>query len=812
MTAKALKKILPLFVFISIASLIALLWHDSRRHHEEMLASHVRSSLERSAIRLNEDIRTRFLTLTMLALHLRDHLRAGDFNGSLFRMTVQPAFATLAGFQAINWIEPDGTISVVYPREGNSTAAGKNLTTHPEKAVREAFRSARESRAFTITPLVQLYQGGVAVATYAPVTDAAGEIKGYMNGVLKILPMIESAVQKESDCDFSILQNGVVLFTSQHVSGKSDEGSSREAEAAFQEAGAETTVNESGLSFTLRMWPTRGIFDLYRGMHYLWLSLAGMVMALALSYAVFRLQRRYDLLREKDRELQESESKFRSLVEHSLAGIYLVQDGMFKYVNPKFCAVTGYGASEIIDRLGPRDLVYPADWPLVEENLRKRLDNEIQAVNYTFRGVRKNGELVDAEAYGARTLYNGRAAIIGMLVDITEKKRLEEQLRQSQKLESVGLLAGGIAHDFNNILTAISGYASLLTMSLRDETMKGQARLILRSSERAASLTQSLLAFSRKQVIQPMPIHLGTALKDFEQVLRRVLPENIEIKIISRDRQQVMADPGQMEQVIMNLATNARDAMPDGGKLTIETADARFDERYSEQQPWMNVDTPLVCLSVADTGLGMDRDVQEHAFDPFFTTKEVGKGTGLGLSTVYGIVSQHNGFILIDSEKGKGTTFSIYLPATDAAPRCIRETAGAGDRVPGGSETILLAEDDENVRHIAEEALIGQGYSVVIARDGEEALRALQKMSGRIDLLVLDAIMPKKGGKEVYESARSRGYDGAVLFISGYTGESLHNNYFADNGLRLLPKPFTPSLLLRTVREALDKTPHKKER
>ena len=812
MTAKALKKILPFFVFISIASLIALLWHDSRRHHEEMLAAHVRSSLERSAIRLNEDIRTRFLTLTMLALHLRDHLRAGDFDGRLFRMTVQPAFATLAGFQAINWIEPDGTISVVYPREGNSAAVGKNLTVHPEKAVREAFRRAREAGTFTITPLVQLYQGGVAVATYAPVTDAAGEIKGYMNGVLKILPMIESAIQKESDCDFSILQNGAVLFTSQHVSGKSDEGSSQEAAAAFREAGAETTVNVSGLSFTLRMWPTQRIFDLYRGMHYFWLSLAGMLMALALSYAVFRLQRRYDLLKEKDRELQESESKFRSLVEHSLAGIYLVQDGMFKYVNPKFCAVTGYGASEIIDRLGPRDLVYPADWPLVEENLRKRLDNEIQAVNYTFRGVRKNGEIVDAEAYGARTLYKGRSAIIGMLVDITEKKRLEEQLRQSQKLESVGLLAGGIAHDFNNILTAISGYASLLTMSLSDETLKGQARLILRSSERAASLTQSLLAFSRKQVIQPMPVHLGTALKDFEQVLRRVLPENIEIEIISRDRQQVMADPGQMEQVIMNLATNARDAMPDGGTLTIETADARFDERFSEQQPWMSVDTPLVCLSVADTGLGMDRDVQEHAFDPFFTTKEVGKGTGLGLSTVYGIVSQHNGFILIDSQKGKGTTFSIYLPGTDAAPGCIRETTGADDRVPGGSETILLAEDDENVGHIAEEALIGQGYSVVIAHDGEEALRVLQKMSGRIGLLVLDAIMPKKGGKEVYESARSRGYNGAVLFISGYTGESLHNNYFADNGLRLLPKPFTPSLLLRTVREVLDKTPRKKKR
>lgn len=539
-------------------------------------------------------------------------------------------------------------------------------------------------------------------------------------------------------------------------------------------------------------------------------SLAGMLMALALSYAVFRLRRRYDLLKEKDRELQESESKFRSLVEHSLAGIYLVQDGMFKYVNPKFCAVTGYGASEIIDRLGPRDLVYSADWPLVEENLRKRLDNEVPAVNYTFRGVKKNGELVDVEAHGARTLYNGRTAVIGMLVDITEKKRLEEQLRQSQKLESVGLLAGGIAHDFNNILTAISGYASLLAMSLSDETLKGQAKLILRSSERAASLTQSLLAFSRKQVIQPMPIHLGTALKDFEQVLRRVLPENIEIKIISRDRQQVMADPGQMEQVIMNLATNARDAMPDGGTLTIETADARFDERFSEQQLWMSVDTPLVCLSVADTGLGMDRDVREHAFDPFFTTKEVGKGTGLGLSTVYGIVSQHNGFILIDSQKGKGTTFSIYLPGTDAAPGCIREAAGADDRVPGGSETILLAEDDENVRHIAEEALTGQGYSVVIARDGEEALRVLQKMSGRIDLMVLDAIMPKKGGKEVYESARSQGYNGAALFISGYTGESLHNNYFADYGLRLLAKPFTPSLLLRTVREALDGRGHKK--
>jgi len=799
---KYVNRLLPLLVLLFTALLLALLCYSGKKHNDEMLRRHVLSLLEGSRVRLTEAIKTRVLAIEALSEHLQGHIWKGDTiedMKEMFVMISDPVYRTFKGFQSINWIRKDGTIQWVYPLKGNEFREGM-LGDY----AREAVLKAERRRSFSITPIIETAANKPVVAVYYPVVDKRGEIIGYVSGVFEILSLIDSSVTDKLDVDFLVMQDGKVLFSSGNE--PSEEGGwTADRRNFFNNSMAEDVVNISGLSLTLRMWPTERLVRLYRVTHrWQWPILIGLpFMALALSYAVYILQRHYVELKTKDMALQESEIKFRSLVEHSLAGVYLIQDGLFRYVNPRFCEIFGYSSpEEIIDKKGPADLTRSSEWPVVEENPRRRREGEAGTINYVLKAVKANSEVFDVEVYGAATLFNGRPAVIGMLLDIAEKKRLEEQLRQSQKLESIGLLAGGIAHDFNNILMAITGYASLLNMKLKDDVLRKHVEQILKASERAANLTHGLLAFSRRQLLQPQPVYLRDIVRDFEKILRRVIPENIEFVIDLRDARAVMVDQGQMEQVIVNLATNARDAMSDGGKLIIETFEVAFDEAYIERHSWVNKGGGFVCLSITDTGEGMPQDVKEHIFEPFFTTKGIGKGTGLGLSTVYGIIKQHNGFIHVYSEKGKGTTFKVYLPVTESEPVDISHTSEAP--ISGGSETILLAEDENNVRETIKEALEEYGYTVFVARDGEEAMSLLDEKSGELDLMILDVVMPKEGGKEVYEKAKRLGFRGEVIFISGYTINAIHRNFILEEGINFLTKPFRPVTLVRKVREVLD--------
>ncbi|RMG00347.1 MAG: PAS domain S-box protein, partial [Nitrospirae bacterium] len=482
-------------------------------------------------------------------------------------------------------------------------------------------------------------------------------------------------------------------------------------------------------------------------------------------------------------------------------GVYLIQDGIFRYVNPRFCEIFGYSSDEIIDRMGPRDLTHPEDWPTVSENLKKRFTGEVESMNYRFRCIRKDAREIHVEAYGTRINWRGRPAVIGMLIDLTDRVELERQLLRAQKLESVGLLAGGIAHDFNNILTAISGYAAMLEAELKEPELKRRADQIQKATERAANLTRGLLAFSRRQVIKPEPLYMKELLSDFEPILRRVLPENISLTITARENAPIMADRGQLEQVIMNLVTNARDAMPEGGSLSIETADTNITSEYIRHHPWVDREGEYVVLSVTDTGMGMDRETQEHIFEPFFSTKETGRGTGLGLAMVFGIVKQHEGFIHIYSEKGQGTTFRIYLPVTDQTP--VKRKMQREDTHLQASGTIVVAEDDETVRDVAVTVLRDAGFTVLEARDGTEAEALLREDPERPDLLLLDVVMPGKGGRDIYDLAISLNYTGKVLFMSGYAENGLHVNFVLAQGMDFISKPFTPSGLLKKVKEVL---------
>lgn len=385
-----------------------------------------------------------------------------------------------------------------------------------------------------------------------------------------------------------------------------------------------------------------------------------------------------------------------------------------------------------------------------------------------------------------------------------EDLRREAGLFPARKMEAIGRLAGGVAHDFNNILTAIIGYANIILMkSSREDPNRPYLEQILSSSERAAHLTHSLLAFSRKQIINPRPTDINGIITKVEKFLRRIIGEDIEIRTSLTDKDSTaMVDPAQIEQVLMNLATNARDAMPDGGHITIETAVAELDQEYINTFGYGTLGT-YVLVTFSDTGSGMDEKTRSRVFEPFFTTKEVGKGTGLGLSLVYGIVKQHNGFINCYSEPGRGTTFRIYLPVARRESR--EEKAGKGMGPGGGTETILLAEDDSSVRQLIKIVLESFGYSVLEAEDGAGAVELFRGRKAEIAMVIMDIVLPKMNGRDAYREMSGIKQGLKALFMSGYTANVMHKQGVLDEGLDFISKPVSPKDLLLKVREILDR-------
>jgi len=409
--------------------------------------------------------------------------------------------------------------------------------------------------------------------------------------------------------------------------------------------------------------------------------------------------------------------------------------------------------------------------------------------------------------------HRNASRLAGTMTDITEKKqaeealrRVEEQLRQAQKMEAVGKLAGGISHDFNNLLTAIMGYCELVYHRLSpSDPSRSEIAEINKAADRAASLTRQLLAFSRQQVLQPKVLNLNSVVVEMEKMLRRLITENIEFTTeLAPDLGYVRVDPNQIEQILMNLIVNARDAMPQGGKLTISTANVDLDEAYARRHLTV-VPGPYLALSVSDTGVGISEEVKSRLFEPFFTTKERGKGTGLGLSTVYGIVRQSGGDIAVSSKLGAGTTFRILLPRVQDVPETAPVPAPIS-QLPGGNETVLVVEDEESLRQMMGLVLREQGYSVLEASNGEEALRVVEKQNANgIDILLTDVLMPRMGGKELADHLRKRWPRAKVLYASGYTENAIDPNGVLEAGVAFLAKPFTLTRLTGKVREVLDR-------
>ncbi len=423
---------------------------------------------------------------------------------------------------------------------------------------------------------------------------------------------------------------------------------------------------------------------------------------------------------------------------------------------------------------------------------------------HTHLDKEENNVYVETKSYPLKDILGNTFSAIEIIIDITEKRKLEEQLRQSQKLEAIGQLAGGIAHDFNNMLTAIIGYGSILNNNLeKDSPLKPLVDRMLSSAEKSADLTGQLLAFSRKQVISPRQVDLNGLIRGMDKLLQRVIGEDIELQLTLSDKDLfVMVDPGQVEQVLMNLITNARDSMPNGGLLSISTEKVRLDDEYGKTHDIVKMGKYAV-VSITDTGGGMDEKTRLRIFEPFFTTKELGKGTGLGLSLVYGIVKQHNGNVIVYSEPGKGTTFKIYLPLVTLPVS--QETISEVIIPKGGTETILVSEDNEDVRLITKKVLEEFGYRVIEAVDGEDAINKFDGHKDSIQLAILDVIMPKKSGKEAGDEIKKIKPDTRILFISGYTADIIHKKGILEEKTDFLSKPVPPRDLLAKVREILDR-------
>jgi len=502
------------------------------------------------------------------------------------------------------------------------------------------------------------------------------------------------------------------------------------------------------------------------------------------------------------------------LFEESLNEIYLFSSDSLNFwqVNRAGQHNLGYTMEEL-RALTPLDIKPEITREHFESLLAPLRRGEMEGIVFETVHARKDGSRYPIEAHVQLLEHADQPLFAAIIIDISDRaameekhRKIEEQLFQSQKMETVGQLAGGIAHDFNNLLQVILGYGD---MAMEDAPEGSELRQsleeVLKASRRAETLVKQLLAFSRRQVLEMKDINLNDAIAEMLKMLQRVIGEHISLDMVSgHDLGTIRADTGQIGQILTNLCVNARDAMPEGGSITIETENVRFDEEYCVRHVWAKPGR-YVLLSVTDTGCGMDRETMDKAFEPFFTTKELGRGTGLGLATVYGLVKQHDGFIHVYSEMGQGTTFKIYLPVVE------RSASAVGSKIvgptPRGTETILLAEDDATVRNLTRSILKHAGYTLLLAADGEEAWELFDRHADDIDLVILDVMMPKMGGRAVYERIRQTHPDTRVLFASGYSMNAIHTNFVLDQGVSLIQKPYQRDDLLRKVRQVLDADP-----
>ncbi len=771
------------FIVFSTVLLVGL-WWSLERSNVRLVRATTEVTAEQVDLRLEAWVATRINLIEYVGQTYGHYIDNPSFS---FKDLATRYISLAPGFQAINWIDESWSIRIIVPETGNEPAFARNLHSHPSRKVITALAKAGSTGRIQRTSRIELLQGGSGFATYCPVFDTDGRARGFVNGVFRNDILVESCLSETS------------LRSKYRFILVEDDGDIAYSHDASEPVEAWPFKVERSVDVLDRPWkliiaPNAEISGAMRTHADEFLLGVGILLSILLALAAHGLWRRRQAL-------SLSEARYRLLVENQTDMVVKVDlEGSFLFVSPSYCEVFGKTEAEL---LGHQFM------PLVHEDDRERTAGAMvsllsppHSAYIEQRAMTKDGWRWFGWADTA--VFNDASevvAVIGVGRDITQRIRLEEKLLQSQKMEAIGQLAGGVAHDFNNILQAMRGHIDLAEKELGpDHGAAVHLAEVRQSSERAADLTRQLLAFGRRQVMQPELLDLREMAGNAVELLERVIGERVTLEFDRGVHPRIVrADARQLEQVLMNLCVNARDAMPNGGRVTITIGSRKVERAFCDDHPWAQPGT-YATMEVRDTGIGMDAATKAQIFEPFFTTKPVGKGTGLGLATVFGIVKQHEGFLEVVSSPGNGTRITVYLPQADGPPP--RETRGQALEPRGGSETVLLAEDDRSVRVVVETILVEAGYLVVPVHNGNEAILHLDDHHADIDLAVLDVVMPGAGGLEVINHIRAAGMDVPALLTSGYSDELVVK--LEGHDLPLLTKPFRRDELLFRVRELLD--------
>jgi PAS domain S-box-containing protein len=691
--------------------------------------------------------------------------------------------------ESINWVDASYAVRWSIP----------STELHPE-SLRPPMEATRDTRRTTVVPAASGIAGGRSLLVLIPIFRHE-TFEGCVIATLPTDRWLHSVVDAEIPKGYaaSISHRDEQIYLHDVMAGPS-------ASSYLSEA----SVNFYGMPWVVRVWPTP---DEWTGLRNILLALSLVIGLLvytsgALAVAARRRARIVEWAKlqmaAQQEDLRQANERLETVIQTSPFAIVAMDvSGRVKSWNSAAERIFGWSHDEVMDQFPP--FITGGQMEEFNEKMDRAGHGELIA-GLERRRQCKDGSSIDVAIWTAplRDASGTISGIIMAIADISERKKLEEQLRHSHKMEAVGRLAGGVAHDFNNLLTIINGYGHMMLGSLNpSDRLHAHAEQIVKAGNQAAALTTQLLAFSRRQTIQPKPVNLNHVITNLEKMLRRVIGEDIVLyTLLSADLDSVKADPNQMEQVLINLVANARDAMTHGGALTIATKNVQLNESLNCEGGDIPPG-PYVEMAVSDTGEGMDTETRSHLFEPFFTTKERGKGTGLGLSSVYGSVRQNGGGILVWSERGSGATFRIYLPQ-------LREPAPAADAEPRpngicrGSETILLVEDEVPLRKMLRESLAAVGYRVLEASDGADALRKWEHQSAGIDLLLTDVVMPLVNGRELAKRLTSAAPHIQVIYMSGYAADVIAYHGILAPGTVLMQKPFSPAALMEKVREVLD--------